>query len=77
MVGRRTLQWLVYQRVQIVDWLNVANCADKRASLITFSFDGETSPLGELETREMARAQAYRQVFVDYFLAQIALTKAP
>lgn len=50
-----------------MDWLNVAKCADKRASAITFSFDGETSPLGELETREMAKAQAYRQVFLRYF----------
>jgi hypothetical protein len=50
-----------------VDWLNVAKCADKRASAITFSFDGESSPLGELETREMAKAQAYRQVFLRYF----------
>jgi hypothetical protein len=56
-----------------MDWLNVARCADKRASQITFSFDGETSPLGELETREMARAQAYRQVFLNYFLSQAAL----
>jgi len=60
-----------------MDWLNIAACADKRASLITFSFDEETSPLGELETREMARAQAYRQVFVEYFSSQVGATKAP
>jgi hypothetical protein len=53
----------------MMDWLNIAACADKRATAITFSFDGESSPLGELITREMAKAQAYRQVFLQYFLS--------
>lgn len=58
-----------------MDWLNIATCADKRAMEITFCFDGESSPLGELETRELAKAQAYRQVFLDYIAENCAVKR--
>lgn len=44
------------------DWLNIAECADKRVLAKTFSFDDDDNQLiGDLETREMARMQAYRE----------------
>lgn len=47
------------------DWTNVAKCADARVMSRTFSFDDEDNNiLGDLETREMARAQAYREVLI-------------
>ena len=45
----------------IVDWDNVARCAQQRADAKTFNWDEELNPLGELETREMARMMRYRQ----------------
>lgn len=48
------------------DWLNIAECANERAMAGTFSFDDDTNDiLGELETREMARAQAYREAIIN------------
>ena len=47
------------------DWLNIAECANTRALAGTFSFDDDTNDiLGELETREMARSQAYREAII-------------
>jgi hypothetical protein len=47
------------------DWTNIAICADARVMSRTFSFDDEDNNiLGDLETREMARAQAYREVLI-------------
>lgn len=47
------------------DWLNVAKCADARVMANTFSFyDEDNNILGDLETREMARAQAYRETLI-------------
>lgn len=44
------------------DWLNIADCANQRVMSQTFSFDEEENNiLGDLETREMAKAQAYRE----------------
>jgi len=44
-----------------VDWKNIEACAQKRADLKTFCWDEDDSPLGDLETREMARMMTYRQ----------------
>ncbi len=44
-----------------VDWDNIARCAQQRADAKTFNWDEELNPLGELETREMARMMRYRQ----------------
>jgi hypothetical protein len=47
------------------DWENVAKCADARVMARTFSFDDEENNiLGDLETREMARAQSYRETLI-------------
>jgi len=47
------------------DWTNVAECADARVMERTFSFDDEENNiLGDLETREMARAQSYRETLI-------------
>jgi hypothetical protein len=47
------------------DWVNVSKCADARVMARTFSFDDEENNiLGDLETREMARAQAYRETLI-------------
>jgi len=45
-------------------WDNVARCADARAQEKTFNWDEENSPLGDLETREMARMMNYRQTLL-------------
>jgi hypothetical protein len=43
-----------------VDWSNIARCANERASERTFNWDEECSPLGDLQTREMALMMEYR-----------------
>jgi hypothetical protein len=43
-----------------VDWSNVEKCAQKRADEKTFNWDEDSNPLGDLETREMARLLGYR-----------------
>lgn len=44
------------------DWNNIARCANERVMAKTFSFDHEENNiLGDLETREMAKLQAYRE----------------
>ncbi len=43
-----------------VDWANIARCANERASERTFNWDEECSPLGDLQTREMALMMEYR-----------------
>lgn len=44
------------------DWNNIARCANERVMAKTFSFDDEENNiLGDLETREMAKFQAYRE----------------
>ncbi len=43
-----------------VDWANIARCADERASERTFNWDEDCSPLGDLQTREMALMMEYR-----------------
>jgi len=44
-----------------VDWSNIARCANERASERTFNWDEECSPLGDLQTREMALMMEYRE----------------
>jgi hypothetical protein len=44
-----------------IDWNNIESCAQRRANEKTFTFDEESSPLGDLQTREMARMMRYRQ----------------
>jgi hypothetical protein len=44
-----------------VDWKNIEACAQKRADLKTFCWDEDDNPLGDLETREMARMMNYRE----------------
>jgi hypothetical protein len=47
------------------DWDNIARCANERVMAKTFSFDDEENNiLGDLETREMAKAQAYRETLL-------------
>lgn len=48
----------------MVDWNNVARCAQQRADYLTFNWDEDNSPLGDLETREMARMMGYRQALL-------------
>ena len=56
------------------DWTNVAKCADARVMSRTFSFDEEDNNiLGDLETREMARAQAYRETLITSSYMDITL----
>ncbi len=43
-----------------VDWANIARCANERASERTFNWDEDCSPLGDLQTREMALMMEYR-----------------
>jgi hypothetical protein len=52
----------------VIDWNNIASCAQKRADEKTFNWDEESSPLGELETREMARFMSYRSALLTAFL---------
>ena len=47
-----------------VDWANIERCAQLRADLLTFNWDESNSPLGDLETREMARMMKYRQTLL-------------
>lgn len=44
-----------------VDWDAIERCAQNRADAKTFNWDEDSSPLGDLETREMARLMRYRQ----------------
>lgn len=53
----------------IMDWNNIARCAQKRADAKTFNWDEEVNPLGDLETREMARMMGYRQQLIAAVLA--------
>jgi hypothetical protein len=47
------------------DWSNIARCANERVLAQTFSFDDEENNiLGDLQTREMALAQAYRETLI-------------
>ena len=48
----------------MVDWNNIARCAQQRADYLTFNWDEDNSPLGDLETREMARMMGYRQTLL-------------
>ncbi len=48
----------------MVDWKNIERCAQLRADERTFNWDEECSPLGDLETREMARMMGYRQTLI-------------
>lgn len=43
------------------EWENIAKCANRRVLEKSFNFDCEdNSIVGDLETREMAKMQAYR-----------------
>jgi len=56
------------------DWTNIAKCADARVMSRTFSFDEEDNNiLGDLETRELARAQAYRNTLITSTYMDITL----
>lgn len=46
-------------------WENVAQCADARAQTKTFNWDEDSSPLGDLTTREMARMLSYRSALIE------------
>lgn len=48
----------------MIDWNNIARCAQQRADYLTFNWDEDNSPLGDLETREMARMMGYRQALL-------------
>lgn len=45
-------------------WTNIARCANERAQQRTFNWDEECSPLGDLQTREMANMMAYRDSLI-------------
>ena len=47
-----------------VDWSNIEHCAQLRADAKTFNWDEDCSPLGDLQTREMARMMGYRQALI-------------
>lgn len=47
-----------------MDWKNIERCAQSRADAKTFNWDEESNPLGDLETREMARFMGYRDALV-------------
>jgi hypothetical protein len=54
------------------DWSNVAECANQRVLAKTFSFDDDDNQLiGDLETREMAKMQAYRENLVSSVYSDI------
>jgi hypothetical protein len=56
------------------DWTNIAECANARVMARTFSFDDEENNiLGDLETREMARAQAYRETLIGLTYTDITM----
>jgi hypothetical protein len=46
-------------------WDNIARCADTRAQEKTFNWDEDSSPLGDLTTREMARMLSYRSALIE------------
>jgi hypothetical protein len=47
-----------------VDWQNIERCAQQRADEKTFNWDEDSNPLGDLETRELARMMAYRSALI-------------
>lgn len=47
-----------------VDWQNIERCAQQRANEKTFNWDEDSNPLGDLETRELARMMAYRSTLI-------------
>jgi len=58
-----------------VNWSAIADCANQRALALTFNFDdlSEQSPLGELETREMANTMEYRKnLLANVYLSVLA-----
>lgn len=58
-----------------VDWDAIADCANRRALSLTFNFDdlSEQSPLGDLETREMALLMKYRKnLLVNIYMSILA-----
>lgn len=56
----------------MLDWSNIARCAQARADERTFNWDEECSPLGDLETREMARMMCYRQTLLQVMTGLVA-----
>lgn len=54
-----------------VNWENIERCAQTRADLLTFNWDEDNNPLGDLETREMARMMKYRQALLAAVAADI------
>jgi len=59
------------------DWDNIARCANERVLAKTFSFDDEENNiLGDLETREMAKAQAYRETLLASVYMEITVELA-
>jgi hypothetical protein len=56
--------------IKLVDWQNVERCAQLRADEKTFNWDEDSNPLGDLETREMARMMAYRTALISAFVAK-------
>jgi hypothetical protein len=59
------------------DWDNIARCANERVMAKTFSFDDEENNiLGDLETREMAKAQAYRETLLASVYMEITVELA-
>ena len=56
------------------DWLNISRCADLRVQASTFSFDDEENNiLGDLETREMAKWQAYRATLINNIYIDVVM----
>jgi hypothetical protein len=51
-----------------VDWQNIERCAQQRANEKTFNWDEDSNPLGDLETRELARIMAYRSALISALL---------
>lgn len=51
-----------------VDWQNIERCAQQRADEKTFNWDEDSNPLGDLETRELARMMAYRNTLISAIL---------
>jgi hypothetical protein len=54
-----------------VDWQNIERCAQQRADEKTFNWDEDSNPLGDLETRELARMMAYRSALISAILNDI------
>lgn len=56
------------------DWDNIARCANERVMAGTFSFDDqENNILGDLQTREMALAMAYRETLLAVAYYEVAM----